>query len=26
MLTAERARADRGFTPWPPTARMCGLL
>ncbi len=26
MLTAERARADRGFTPWPNTARMCGLL
>jgi hypothetical protein len=26
MLTAERAREDRGFSPWPNTARMCGLL
>jgi len=26
MLAAERAIAVRGFTPWPHTARMCGLL
>ena len=26
MLTAERALPSRGFTPWPNTARMCGLL
>lgn len=26
MLTAERAWKARGFTPWPNTARMCGLL
>ena len=26
MRTAERARATRGFHPWPNTARMCGLL
>ncbi len=26
MLTAERALPGRGFTPWPNTARMCGLL
>ncbi len=25
MLTAERAWTTRGFTPWPNTARMCGL-
>ena len=26
MLAAERALPSRGFTPWPNTARMCGLL
>ena len=26
MLTAEKALPGRGFTPWPNTARMCGLL
>ncbi len=26
MRAAERAHATRGFTPWPNTARMCGLL
>jgi hypothetical protein len=26
MLAAERAWKSRGFTPWPNTARMCGLL
>ena len=26
MLTAEKALAGRGFSPWPNTARMCGLL
>jgi hypothetical protein len=26
MRTAERARATRGFHPWPNTARTCGLL
>jgi len=26
MQAAERAIASRGFTPWPNTARMCGLL
>jgi len=27
MWVAERAhRAGRGFTPWPNTARSCGLL
>jgi len=26
MWTAERAYRTRGFTPWPNTARMCGLL
>ena len=26
MRAAERALATRGFTPWPNTARMCGLL
>ena len=27
MWVAERAhRSGRGFTPWPNTARMCGLL
>lgn len=26
MLAAERAHRSRGFTPWPNTARMCGLL
>ena len=26
MLAAERAWRARGFTPWPNTARMCGLL
>jgi len=26
MLTAEKALPARGFTPWPNTARMCGLL
>jgi hypothetical protein len=27
MWTAERAhRSGRGFTPWPNTARVCGLL
>ena len=26
MRAAERAIATRGFTPWPNTARMCGLL
>jgi hypothetical protein len=26
MLTAEKAFASRGFTPWPNTARTCGLL
>jgi hypothetical protein len=26
MLVAERAWRVRGFTPWPATARMCGLL
>ncbi len=26
MRTAEKAIATRGFTPWPNTARMCGLL
>ena len=25
MLAAERAWKSRGFTPWPNTARMCGL-
>ena len=25
MLAAERAWRARGFTPWPNTARMCGL-
>jgi len=26
MWVAERAHRTRGFTPWPNTARMCGLL
>jgi hypothetical protein len=26
MVVAERARVVRGYTPWPNTARMCGLL
>ncbi len=26
MLAAEKALPGRGFTPWPNTARMCGLL
>lgn len=26
MRAAEQAIASRGFTPWPNTARMCGLL
>ena len=26
VLVAERAHAVRGFTPWPRTARACGLL
>jgi hypothetical protein len=26
MLVAERAWRVRGFTPWPNTARRCGLL
>ncbi len=26
MRAAERAIATRGFTPWPNTARMCGVL
>jgi hypothetical protein len=26
MWVAERAFQVRGFTPWPTTARMCGLL
>lgn len=26
LVTAERARARRGFSPWPNTARECGLL
>ena len=26
MLVAERAWRTRGFTPWPNTARRCGLL
>jgi hypothetical protein len=26
MIVAERARRSRGYTPWPATARMCGLL
>ncbi|WP_281426265.1 transglycosylase family protein [Miltoncostaea oceani] len=26
MRTAEKAWATRGFSPWPNTARMCGLL
>ena len=26
MRAAERAIETRGFTPWPNTARMCGLL
>lgn len=26
MTVAERAVPGRGFTPWPNTARMCGLL
>lgn len=26
MLAAEHAWRSRGFTPWPNTARMCGLL
>lgn len=26
MRTAERARATRGFHPWPNTARTCGLI
>ncbi|WP_217912747.1 transglycosylase family protein [Miltoncostaea marina] len=26
MRTAQRAIRTRGFTPWPNTARMCGLL
>ena len=26
MAVASRAVATRGFTPWPNTARMCGLL
>ncbi len=26
MRTAEKAIVSRGFTPWPNTARMCGLL
>ena len=26
MLVAERAYRTRGFSPWPNTARMCGLL
>lgn len=26
MRAAERALATRGFSPWPNTARMCGLL
>jgi len=25
MITAERAWRARGFSPWPNTARMCGL-
>ena len=26
MQVAERAYRERGFRPWPNTARMCGLL
>lgn len=26
MMVAEIAYSKRGFTPWPKTARMCGLL
>lgn len=26
IAVASRAVPDRGFTPWPNTARMCGLL
>lgn len=26
MVAAERARRVRGYTPWPATARACGLL
>ncbi len=26
MWVAERAHRERGFTPWPNTARTCGLL
>ena len=26
IRAAARADASRGFTPWPNTARMCGLL
>ena len=26
IRAAGRAVASRGFTPWPNTARMCGLL
>ena len=26
VTAANRARASRGYTPWPNTARMCGLL
>lgn len=26
MAVAERARASRGYNPWPNTARACGLL
>jgi hypothetical protein len=26
MWVAERAHATRGFSPWPNTARLCGLI
>ena len=26
MMTAEKAVRERGFSPWPNTARMCGVL
>lgn len=26
MVVAERARKQRGYRPWPNTARACGLL
>jgi hypothetical protein len=26
MWVAEHAHRGRGFTPWPNTARICGLL